>query len=215
MDDATDVLEPTSDDEFNVLKEIGVNKGPKAAPDVFFDAESAVGINKGKGTTVFATPIPTDFGSGEYVEAPDLQAMAVLLINQDAALSAAADWDIAYLWKKEGGKAGDQPRMADVIKPSGLLRYATQDDFMVWLAADHCAKMTRNEIEQIVFRQLLRVGKTKDGDRTLRDYEFRGFIAELRKYGHNARELGPVAEALSQMGLDEAMASFTEDPVSE
>lgn len=186
---------------------------PKKLPDDEF-AEVFVDLNKGPSTTPIKVPDALDFGSGEYMEGGMLGLVVTRLIDQNETdLGHLKGLDLTAFWKKQGGKTHGKNRLADVVKPTGLLYYTLEADFVLWLAADHCQKMTRAELERLVFRHLLRMARDKDGACTIRDYDFHLFAAEVRKYGVKAEGAQSLVNSLRQLGFDD-VAEAEQAPAS-
>ena len=180
---------------------------PTKLPDDEFGSEFT-DLNKGTSSTPVKVPDALDFGSNEFIEGGVLGFMVTRLIDQNETdLGHLKGLDLTTFWKKQGGKSHGKNRIADVVKPTGLLYYTLEADFVLWLAADHCQKMTRAELERLVFRHLLRMARDKDGACAIRDYDFHLFAAEVRKYGTKAEGAQALVNSLRQLGFDDVAES--------
>ena len=206
-----DMVGDFSSEEEVVLKPKGHNKhAPKAQFEVDIDAEMAVTINKGKGTDLFPVPDATWFGSQEFV-LDDGPLTTLMVQTIDGNLKEFAHLKSMYItvyWRKAGGQSKGKPTQANVLKPSGLLYCATGGpDYILWVAADNCQKLSRRGMEQVLYRQLMRMGK--EG---IRDFDFRGFASELSKYGAEVPELASVVKSLRQLGFDDVLPAEDKQP---
>lgn len=135
----------------------------------------------------------------DFVEAPDVEAIAVELIAEHARFAHLAGRRVAYRWKRTGGKAGGKLTLGKCVKPSGLLRDETRADWFIWLAADNCLGLTNWQIEALVFHELLHADEDEHGKRQLRPHDFEGFGPEIEHYGlwdAGLREAGRAVQAL-------------------
>lgn len=130
-------------------------------------------------------PVPAeDRFRGEYLDAPDLEALAEVVIERHR-MDAPEMWHIRYLWKAEATKAA----MGKCIKASGPLQHLTQADFVIWIAADipRAESYTRHQVEAVLYHELLHVSVRTDKDGhehpAVRDHDAEVFREELRDYG--------------------------------
>lgn len=204
-------VQASAGEDLEVMWSKGANKAAptKKALEVTDYADlDVVSMPKGKGADAFPVPSPQDFGSYEYMDTNELSAFVDGVIYQNEAQFkhlTKTKMEVQALWRKSGGTENGQPRRAKVLKPTDLLYHVTNADFIVWFAADHCQKMTRHQMEQLVYRQLLRMGKTKDGERTIKPYDFHGFVAELHKYRADVPELAGIVTSLRQLGFEDVL----------
>lgn len=125
-------------------------------------------------------------GEADYLPAEDLEAVGdALIAERGSRLDQLEALRIVYLWKREGGKTRGRLTLGRLAKPSGLLAYFSDADFVVWLAADHLRGLasTAWQVEALLYRQLLHAGIDGNGNPSLVDADFAGFRAELRRYG--------------------------------
>lgn len=93
---------------------------------------------------------------------------------------------ISYLWKRKGGAQGGGARLGAAVKASGLVRYFSNGQIVIWLAADHVrdARFTPRQIEALLFHELLHVAIDEEtGEITLLAHDFEGFRSEIEEYG--------------------------------
>ena len=136
-------------------------------------------------------PVPDDttFGGHEYLAAPDLHELAQDLIGEHAALDAAGEWHIRYLWRRKGGSSRGKMTFGRCQKLSGLARHFAAADFVVYIAADHATayEFTRRQLEALLFHELLHIDTEEDDHGTRkpvhRAHDAEVFRAELEVYG--------------------------------
>lgn len=157
-------------------------------------------------------PAELDFGDTPFIPSPDLQEMAGDLIEMHPdILGHLADVEVAYFWKKTGGKRGGKGVFGKAIKPSGLLTAFTTADAVIWLAADHVAEAdyTPRQIEALLFHEMQHVGveepdpDDEDAERkiVMRPHDVELFLDDVKTYG-----------AWDDL-LREAAAAFTQAPL--
>ncbi len=147
-------------------------------------------------------PIPED-GAWEFLPAPDLERVGLALIGSCPELAHVAGLDVAFVWKRKGGK-----KRGWCQRPSGLLKFYAKSDFVIWLAADHTfdLSMTRWEVEALLFHELSfadletdkETGETKP---VMRSLEIEAWVSELERYGPWSESLGRAKRAFAQMPL--------------
>lgn len=153
----------------------------------------------------FVAPDGTDV---EFLVDDGLTLIGNHLIGKHASFSHLASARVAFLWKRKGGNRGGRLRFGQCQKPSGLLAYFSQFDFVVWLAADHCnaTVFTRLQVEALVFHELKHAGfkESEDGERTwtVEGHDWEGFAEEIRLYGDWMPNISNIREAF-QMHLFE------------
>ena len=133
-------------------------------------------------------PIPPDedFEGLEFFDAPDLERIAKALIEKyDDKFYFLNDARIRYYWKLKGGVSGNRAVFGKCVKPSGLLRHVTQDDYVIWAAADNCreAQYTRFHTEALTFHELRHTALAEKEKLSTQGHEFEGFVDEFKIYG--------------------------------
>lgn len=154
-------------------------------------------------------PSPIDFEEGEdFRDAPDLAQMADRLIRLEPnRFGFVSQFQVAYLWKKKGGKTRGQLRMGLCKKPGGDLKYFSGKDAVIWVAADHHATLDERRIEATLFHELMHLSldSPEDGEEslTLVGHDFEGFAAEVVKYGDILDDVQVMAGAFRQLAMFE------------
>jgi hypothetical protein len=157
-------------------------------------------------------PLSDEFGSEQFTPAADLSALGEYLIERyPDVLGDLADVEVAYFWKRSGGKKSGAPIFGKANKPSGLITAFTTADAVVWLAADHVleAEYTARQVEAILFHELQHFTVEEDeetGDRKvgMRGHDVELFYADVRTYGAWDEMLKEAAEAFRQALLFDA-----------
>ena len=148
-------------------------------------------INGSKPRERFDVPGPNAFVDEDdatliydFRHAPDIRDIARLLIKQRESLKHLKRVDIAYFWKREGGRSGGKATLGRCQKPAGLLKHYAEVSYIIWLAADWCRgfQLTNYQVEALIYHELLHTEKKED-KLSLRPHDFEGFASELYHYG--------------------------------
>lgn len=155
--------------------------------------------------------VPNNFKSDdgqplEFAPAPNLAQIGRWLIDECDEFEPLANFEITYLWKKEGGTPGGRPLLGKASKTSGEVRYFAESDFIIWLAADHCRAfgLSGEQFERVMFHQLMHCEIDLDGDvpkPKIRPHDVEMFIPELERYGPWTKELELLTNAAKQRTL--------------
>lgn len=139
----------------------------------------------------------------DYIEAPDIKAIAEMLIRRHGHLAWLASVRISYLWRCKGGQAGGKATFGACQRASGLVRHFGRVALVIWLAWDHCGlvAMTRRQVEALVYHQLLHAERTEKGQAVIQPHDFEGFTRELEEYGPWQADLQRMVEAARQLEL--------------
>jgi hypothetical protein len=156
------------------------------------------------GTTLYPVPREAEFGSSEFMEDDALQMLADILINQKHNLVHLKGMSLRYYWKRKGGTSGGSATLGKCLKPSGLVRHLSDTDFIIWLAADNCAGLSKHEVEALLFHELCHAGRNEEGNRVLFPHDVQDFLAVIREYGTVTPELRAMRKAMKQLSLDDA-----------
>lgn len=159
-------------------------------------------------------PVEMDFGDEAFIPSAELEALGQSLIARyPDTLGHVADVQVAYLWKKSGGKKGGNGVFGKTLKRGGLVSAFTTADFIVWLAADHCAAAdySQRQLEHLLKHELTHIGYEDpadddgDGERkfVLRGHDLEVFLSDVREMDTDSWDtmLHEAAEAFSQAGL--------------
>lgn len=135
----------------------------------------------------------------EFLEAPDIAKVAMRVMERKPKyFDAIVDLDIQYLWKRTGGSDGGRAKLGACQKPSGLLRYFSGVNFVIWIGADTCrdAQLSYQQMEALVFHQLLHCSLDDNDKPMLRPHDFEGFAAEITEYGFWKPDVKGIANAV-------------------
>src|SRR6185436_7497191 len=185
---------------------VQLNKQPKSISGKIADVDAVVlnGPVKTPGTALFPVPIESEFGNAEYLESPNLESVAVKLIEEHANLArlklVTFDNGIRFFWRKHGTKTA----IGKCLKPSGLLHELSQASFIIWLAADKCAGWTKHKVEALLYHQLCHAGRDEQGRTFIKSHDVQAFASEVRYYGLWAADLREFGKAVRQLTLDDA-----------
>lgn len=154
-------------------------------------------------------PATLDFGNDAFFGSEDLRELGGDLIEMHPGiLGHLADVEIAYLWKKSGGKKSGALIFGKTMKPSGVLTVFTTAQAVIWLAADHVvdAAYTQRQIEALLFHEMQHIGVEEDDETGTQKIVMRGHDAELffhdvKVYGAWEAMLSETADAFKQAGL--------------
>jgi hypothetical protein len=84
-------------------------------------------------------------------------------------------------------------------RPSGLLRYFSHSDFVIWFAANNCRDLgfTNWQMEALIFHEL-KHAKIEDMVPVIVPHDCEVFADEIKRYGLWKSDLHQVAEASAQ-----------------
>lgn len=163
---------------------------------------------------VVFVPVEMDFGDEAFLPAADMEALGQSLIERyPDTLGHLTDVQIAYLWKKSGGKRGGKGVYGKTSKRGGLVSAFCAADFIVWLAADHVAEAeyTQKQIEHLLKHELTHIGyedpadDDEDGERkyVLVSHDLEVFLSDIREMERDGWDelLHEAAAAFKQAAL--------------
>lgn len=126
----------------------------------------------------------------EFVRDERLDDLAHALIAKWPELRWLDRWRVKVLWKRKGGKSAGDPTLGRMTLASGLLKYFSDTDFIVWLGADHCRdrEFQPYQIEALLFHELLhcavKPGEDEEDDKpTAKGHDAELFVGEIERYG--------------------------------
>lgn len=159
--------------------------------------------------TRVVVPVEMDFGDDAFIVSPELKELAGDLIEMHpGTVGHLAEVEVAYLWKKTGGKRGGKGVFGKTSKASGLLTAFTDAEAVVWLAADHVADAdySPRQIEALLFHEMQHIGVEEDentGERkvVMRAHDVELFVEDIRTYGAWDDTFMDAATAFKQAGL--------------
>ncbi len=155
-------------------------------------------------------PDPIDFGTNEYMAAPDLEAIGASLIRRTLSFTHLEQAVVTYLWKSKGGNGKGKRTLGKCQKPSGLLYHFAACDFVIWLAADHVRELQfdARRIEALVFHELCHADYEEDeengaGRFTIAGHDVEAFMSEVRSYGAYTEDLQQFAGVCRQLSFED------------
>lgn len=93
---------------------------------------------------------------------------------------------VHFAWKRLGGASGGNSILGKCVPVKGLTKHFAGDvDFVIWLAADHCADFgfDDRQVEALVFHELMHIEVLEEGNYRTRGHDCELFISELERYG--------------------------------
>ena len=139
---------------------------------------------------------------GDFQPAEALTALAQELCGRHDELTFILDWRLEVLWKRNGGRKGGGAVMGKCLLPSGIAKFYSHQDWVIWLAADWVREMEFNseQVEALVFHELHHCALKEKGDPpvvepTTRGHDLEIFLPEVEVYGlwdERLQEAGPV-----------------------
>lgn len=145
----------------------------------------------------------------DFIDAPDIEAIATSLIGAYAEFEHLVDTNIGYAWKRKGGESVGKAVFGKCVKTSGLVRHFSEQTFVVWLAADHCREwaFTNRQLEALIYHELSHAGEEtdKNGDTkaVLVAHDVEAFGREIERYGlwtEDLKQIKPFFDA-AQLNL--------------
>jgi len=148
-------------------------------------------------------PAEDSFGNEAFRPAPDLERLASrFMAEYPEKFKHIGNVRLAVLWKGKGGKSRGQLRLGQCQKVSGLAKFWGENDFTIWLAADHLRGDSQERIANVLFHELLHIGEDDDtGEVILVGHDLEFFFDEVTERGLWRAELEQAAEVFRQMKL--------------
>jgi hypothetical protein len=154
----------------------------------------------------YSVPVESAFEGKDFMSAPGLRAIADAWISETEELAHLRGIPIRYFWKRRGGLKGGNPRLGNLQKPSGIVRYSLgHPTLLMWVAADHVRdlKLDHDKIRAAVLHELCKASPDPDDHSAYRvvgpDAEV--FTLELQKCGLWSMDLREVGAHVKQLGL--------------
>lgn len=160
--------------------------------------------------TRVAVPSEAAFGGEDFLPAPSLSAVLESLIQDyHETIGHLERVGVTVLWKAKGGKSKGKTKFGQCQKPSGLLSYFAQTDFVITISADHCrdAGFTEAQLRALVYHEVLHIGweegdeDGEDGRPILVGHDIETFHAEIRDMGAWHSMLSATADSFRQARL--------------
>lgn len=158
------------------------------------------------------------FEGADFLQAPELERLVRDLVERHPAFSHLRDARFKVLWKRKGGAGKGKATLGKTQKPSGMLAYFAEFDFVIWVAADHVKghQFSQQQIEALVYHELCHCGWEEneddeavalgapEGRYVVEPHDVESFAAEIRTYGLWKQDLQEMGEAVRQLRLDDA-----------
>lgn len=137
----------------------------------------------------------------EYLPAPELERLGTDLLRECGEFHLSARlFQIAWLWRREGGKHDGHAALSGVARVRGRLYDLLGADLLVWLAADHLRApllgVSAWTIEVLLHERLCCVAVTKTGQPRIRRPIVETFPVHAERYGAYSAELQALMRAL-------------------
>lgn len=145
-----------------------------------------------------------------FLPAPELEERMHDLIERCNELAFLDSLSIGVLWKASGGKSGGRLTLGKCVRPSGLLAFYSELDFVIWLAADHVREyggvgLTESQVEALLYHELSHIGWDDDKDApVVRGHDFAEFRQVVARYGlwlDDAKAMDQVFQQLRLKGV--------------
>ena len=145
-------------------------------------------FSEGTPDSLFVIPTDEEFldAGGEFLPVSEtLRRFYKALLYEFTDLSFLNRATVSLLWKAKGGKSKGNVTLGRLQKPSGLLRHFSEQDYVIWFAADHCFErgFTNWQMLALLYHQLRHATLDESGNFAVRGHEFEGFIEEIRLFG--------------------------------
>ncbi len=154
-------------------------------------------------------PTEDDFGGADFMPAPELTALYDQLILDYPETHGHLQWvDVKVVWKRKAGKKHGRQQLGYCAKTSGLARYFSEAEFVIWIGADSCldGELTDSQIRAAVSHEMRHIGweEGEDGEAgkaVIVGHDADLFFSEIKELGAWQDFIGEAAEAFSQAGL--------------
>ncbi len=101
--------------------------------------------------------------------------------------------EIDYFWKRKGGESNGRRILGKCVKVTGALKYYSQKDFLIWLAADHCFRLDLYQLTAVTFHELLHAHYMNDAE--LRGHDLEVFGREIEVFGDWKSDIAMIRKA--------------------
>ena len=156
-------------------------------------------------------PVNDNEQQDDYLPAHDVADVGARLIATCHELAHLHTARITYLWKREGGKSGGKLTLGKCKAVSGLERYWSESDFVIWLAADHAQtfNLDQRQIEALIFHELMHADIDDETARPkVRPHDVEAFVPEIERYGLWTSDLKDAGDAMRQAALPMAIVAY-------
>ena len=147
-------------------------------------------------------PQDDEFFGKDFMPAEALDALARDLSGRHEELHFLRDYDLQVLWKRTGGAKGGRGVLGKCYSPTGLMRFYSGKDWVIWLAADHIRAHGFNaqQTEALLYHEMLHCKVEEQPDRppkvTTVSHDIEAFNKEIERYGLWMQDLVDTAEVM-------------------
>jgi hypothetical protein len=155
------------------------------------------------------------FGDADFLRAKDLESIATMMIDHyEGQFGHLRKFSIGYAWKRAGGASKGASTLGKTVKGSGLVRYFSQHDFIIWLAADHLREFNEGErgeaqipatfwqVEALLYHELMHAEANEKEEPVYKGHDFEGFTKEITEYGAWDTSAKTMRIAFKQLEMD-------------
>lgn len=147
---------------------------------------------------------------GDFLRAKDIESIATALIDHyEAQFAHIRKMRVGYVWKRTGGASHGNNTLGKTVKSSGLARYFSGTNFVIWLAADHLRALNGDnspatfwQVEALTYHELMHIAINEEEAPMLRGHDFEGFAKEITEYGPWDEAAEVMRIAYKQLELD-------------
>jgi len=140
-------------------------------------------------------------GEAEFIFAPGLEDVARAVIEKYDELAHLKALRIAMLWKRTAPMHGGKATLGKCVKPGGLAKFFSQVHFAIWVAADTAETLTVQQVEALVYHELLHAGVDDKLQPVLWSHDVEMFTREVERYGLWKQDLQSAGDAFRQLAL--------------
>jgi len=156
-------------------------------------------------------PPDHEFFGKDFMPAEALDSLARDLSARHEELNFIRDYDLQVLWKRSGGSKGGRGVLGKCSSPSGLTRFYSAKDWVIWLGADHVRAHGFNaqQTEALLYHEMLHCAVEEPPDRppkvTTIAHDVEVFNKEIERYGLWTLGLKEISATIGKqlsLGLD-------------
>lgn len=153
------------------------------------DSPNASELTQG---AAFKMPEELAFGTQQFLDAPELEEIAVKLIYEEGGdFDHLRDVSIGYLWKLKGGATGGKLVLAKTMSVPSLAQYYASEagnevEYVIAFSYDNLrtARFTKWQLEALMYHELCHLGWDDEHDKVkMVAHDFTVFNKELQRYG--------------------------------
>ncbi len=163
-------------------------------------------------------PADDEFFGSDFMPAEALGSLAADLTCRHEEFGFLREYALQVLWKRTGGRKGGRGVLGKCTAPTGLMRFYSSRDWVIWLAADHVRTLQFNahQTEALLYHEMRHCSLGDDLDNpkpTTVSHDIEAFNQEIERYGLWAEDLVEVAAVIGpQLKLDLDGGSPDQEP---